>query len=157
MRQIVSFSLFGLPTYITWTAKALNRLCRCLDRHKSSLSENSSKSTDIMCTTYGECRLISIRRQKECVDSKLVISCRMMHNFLSKYKMWFKSFKHFHELQMYARTDSHRDHSNSAHLWVVEFFSSLCSLSRRNQYTFITIKTQKISKETNRKNNNKIV
>ena len=107
-----------------------------------------------MCTTHGECRLISIRRQKECLDSNLVISCRMMHNFI-KYKMWFKSYKHFRELQMYARTDSHRDHSNSAHLWVVEFFSSLCSFSRRNQYTCITVKTQKISKETNRKNNNK--
>ena len=34
--------------------------------------------------------------------------------------MWFKSYKHFHELQMYARTDSHRD--TSAHLRVVEFF-----------------------------------
>ena len=52
---------------------------------------------------------------------------------------------------MHGRKDSHRD--NSAHLWVVEFFLSLCSLSRRIHYTFITVKTQK-SKQTNRTNFN---
>ena len=52
---------------------------------------------------------------------------------------------------MHGRKDSHRD--NSAHLWVVKLFLSLCSLSRRIQYTFITVKTQK-SKQTNRTNFN---
>ena len=78
-----------------------------------------------MYNTHGERRSISIRRQKVCVDSKLVISCRMTHNLIKIYKMWFKSYKHFHKLQMYARTDSHRD--NSAHLWVVEFFFFHCA------------------------------
>ena len=44
---------------------------------------------------------------------------RLMNN-LMKITMWFKSYKHFHELQRYARKDSHRD--NSAHLQVMEFF-----------------------------------
>ena len=34
----------------------------------------------IMCTTRGEHRLISIRSQKECMERKLPISCRMIHN-----------------------------------------------------------------------------
>ena len=38
-----------------------------------------------MCTTYGELRLISIWYQKECLESKLVISCRMMHNWVKIY------------------------------------------------------------------------
>ena len=69
-----------------------------------------------MCTTNGERNLISIRRQKECVDSKFVISYRMMH-----YLMWLKSYSIFTSCKgMHRRTDSHRD--NSAHLRVVEFF-----------------------------------
>ena len=64
--------------------------------------------------------------------------------------MLFKSYKHFHKLQMYARMDSHRD--NSTHLRVVEFFFSLCSSSKRNQYTFVTIKTQ-TNKQTNKQKN----
>ena len=39
----------------------------------------------VMCTTRGERRLISIECQKECVESKLVISCRMMHNWIKIY------------------------------------------------------------------------
>ena len=36
----------------------------------------------VMCATDGERRLISIRCQKECVESKLAIYCRMMHNLI---------------------------------------------------------------------------
>ena len=39
----------------------------------------------VMCTTRGEIRLISIRCQKEGVESNLVISCRMMHNLIKIY------------------------------------------------------------------------
>ena len=60
--------------------------------------------------------------------------------------MWFKRYSIFMSCKgMHGRTDSHRDYS--AHLRVVDFFS-LWSSSRRIQYTFITIKTQKISKRT---------
>ena len=49
----------------------------------------------VMCTTRGERRFISIRCQKECVESKLVISCRMMHHWSKAYR-GFKSYEHFH-------------------------------------------------------------
>ena len=69
-----------------------------------------------MCTTNGERNLICIPRQKECVDSKLVISCRMMH-----YLMWFKSYSIFTSCKgMRWRTDLQRD--NNAHLRMVDFF-----------------------------------
>ena len=48
-----------------------------------------------MCTTRDERRSISIRRQKECVESKLVISSRML----------FKSYKHFDLLATDGRID----------------------------------------------------
>ena len=35
-----------------------------------------------ICTTRCEHRLISVRCQKKCVESALVISCRMMHTFM---------------------------------------------------------------------------
>ena len=40
-----------------------------------------------MCTTRGERRLISIRCQKECVESKLVMFCRMVHDLVKIYQV----------------------------------------------------------------------
>ena len=39
----------------------------------------------VMCTTRGERRLISIRCKKECVENKLAISYRMLHNLITTY------------------------------------------------------------------------
>ena len=52
----------------------------------------SDELTRQMCTTRGEGILTSIQHRKECVESKLVISCSMIHNSIgSKYTMLFKS------------------------------------------------------------------
>ena len=40
---------------------------------------------DVMCTTRGERRLMNIGYQKEYVESRLVITCRMMHNWIEIY------------------------------------------------------------------------
>ena len=80
----------------------------------------SQNQMTVMCTTYGERRLISIRRQEECVNSKFVI----LQNDIyfdqnipcgSRVISIFTNCKGMHE-----RTDSHRD--NSAHLRLTEFF-----------------------------------
>ena len=48
-----------------------------------------------MCTTRGERRIISFRCQKECMESKLVISGRMMHNLIKLHHV-VKSYEQFH-------------------------------------------------------------
>ena len=51
------------------------------------------------------------------MDSKLVISCRMMHNLIKIHHV----VQEFMSCEgMHGQKDSHRD--NSAHLRVVEFF-----------------------------------
>ena len=43
----------------------------------------------VMCTTLGERRLIGFRCHKACMKSKLIISCRMMHNLIKRFKSYF--------------------------------------------------------------------
>ena len=69
----------------------------------------------------------------------------MMHSLIKIYYV----VQELYELQIYARTDRLTNRENSAHLRMVELFFSLCSSSRRIQFTFITIKTQK-NKQTNK-------
>ena len=47
-----------------------------------------------MCTAHVECRLMSIRCQKECVGSQMVISCIITHDVIIIY-MLFESYEHF--------------------------------------------------------------
>ena len=61
--------------------------------------------------------------------------------------MLFKSYKHFHELQMYALTDSHRD--NSAHLRVVEFVFHCATHQDVIKTHLLLLKHKQISKQTN--------
>ena len=64
--------------------------------------------------------------------------------------MWFKSYKHFHKLQRYARTDSHRD--NSAHLWVMKFlFHCEAHQDVFNTYVLLLKHTKKQANDQNNK------
>ena len=56
------------------------------------------------------------------MDSKLVISCRMMNILIKIYHVVqeLQAFSRIAKVCMDGRTDSHRD--NSAHLRVLEFF-----------------------------------
>ena len=61
----------------------------------------------VMCTNRGEGRLISIRCLKECVESKVVISCGMMHNLIKIYHVVLELLEF--SLINHERTDSHSD------------------------------------------------
>ena len=70
-----SYHYLPLPTCVP----SFKKLSKCI---------HESNQLTIMCKTRGERRLISIRYQKECMESKLVnlvISCRMMHNLVKIY------------------------------------------------------------------------
>ena len=56
-------------------------------------SKNKYNQLTVMCTTRGEHRLISFRCQEECMECKLVISCRMLHNLIKIHHM-VKSYEH---------------------------------------------------------------
>ena len=76
---VPSFYLLGVFTLwsIFIIKRRFNKTCKLLT---------------LMCMTLVERRIISIWCQKECAESKLVILCRIMHNWI---KMLFKSYEHF--------------------------------------------------------------
>ena len=43
----------------------------------------------VMCTTRGERRSIGFRCHKACMKSKLIISCRIMHNLIKRVMSYF--------------------------------------------------------------------
>ena len=72
----------------------------------------------VMCTTPGERRLIGFRCQKECMECKLAISCRMMHTLI-KIHHTVKSYEQFHWLTMGDEQMDGRTHTAlCAHLAV---------------------------------------
>ena len=57
-------------------------------KHLQNTTDTQNQLT-VMCTTRGERRLIGFRCHKACMKSKLIISCRMMHNLIKRVMRYF--------------------------------------------------------------------
>ena len=54
----------------------------CPERQPAITEYFQDNQLTVMCTTRGERRIISFLCQKECMERKFVISCRIMHNLI---------------------------------------------------------------------------
>ena len=77
----------------------------CIWSKKERLKHHELNLLTVMCTTHGEGRLINIQCHKECVESKLDISCRMMHDWINIYHV-FMSDEHYNLLNTEGQTRS---------------------------------------------------
>ena len=53
------------------------------------LKKINQNQLTVICTTHGERRFIGFRCHKTCMKSKLIISCRMMHNLIKRVMSYF--------------------------------------------------------------------
>ena len=81
----VSGEGFWLPVFHYWQFVKWEQVINVYMVKKEKLKHHELNQLTVMCTTRGEGRLISIQCQKECMESKLDISCRMMHNWINIY------------------------------------------------------------------------
>ena len=89
--QMFSDCSYDMKTYkhgVVFTAADGCNLCTCNNGATTCANStacdqgmfNQRCQLTVMCTTRGERRLIGFRCQRACMKSKLIISCKMMHN-----------------------------------------------------------------------------
>ena len=83
----INIEILGSCFQITY--EVILRLCeRPRNRFKHFMIKKINQLT-VMCTTRGERRLIGFWCQKACMKSKFIISYRMMHNLIKRFRSCF--------------------------------------------------------------------